>query len=413
MSRWGMLLGLLLALIGAGCGSTASNLPPAHEGLIAYGQTVQANLAEADAAHHWRFIGRFGERIDIAFTSQDNAPSIALLGPDGAVVAGTTDHATAGLALTNIALPTDGTYTIVLTAGADIIPGAYTLTLHQAAVTPQTAAVALSTPTPQPTLAPSATPLPSPLPFGTAVVTGVPALVESGVRLQPRQLIQGRLDAPQESERFTIVGQAGDIITIGMTAAPESDVEPLLTLYGPAGEALATADHSFNTEDAYLIGLTLPVTGAYIIFVEDYSGEQTGAYFLSYAQGHILTEQTQPPPAPDTLHTARLSQPASRDLWPLTLRAGDVINAGAVVDANSTLDPVLSLIGPDGTVLAANDNGGDAGSAVLRQITIPAEGVYQLAVTAATDSPPGPYTLLWQIVPDAPPTALPVPTSSK
>ena len=90
-------------------------------------------------------------------------------------------------------------------------------------------------------------------------------------------MIQNALTQVDEQHGYTFKGTAGR--TWHTTVAPQagSALDPILTLYGPSGALLATADDL--TAD---LTLTLPDTGPYWLLVQSSQGGlTTGAYLLT------------------------------------------------------------------------------------------------------------------------------------
>jgi len=240
----------------------------------------------------------------------------------------------------------------------------------------------------------------APPPLG--LPTPVPLLPESGTQLlQQRQVFMGRLDLPGEIDRYAIFGEAGSLITVGMSPSPGSAIVPYFELYSPAGDVLARGETVPGLPDAVVIGLTLPSTGAYILFARDAGGQTTGEYAIAYGEGLTFLERAQGHTLPDTVYTGTLDRRGVRDAWTLDLTLGDVISAAAV-SGDGAFNPILELIAPNGQVIRVDDNGGGGLNAVIRQVIAPQTGRFTLAISAAASSPPGTYTLIWRYDASAP-----------
>jgi hypothetical protein len=95
--------------------------------------------------------------------------------------------------------------------------------------------------------------------------------------------------------------------------------------------------------------------------------------------------------------TSTLTNKAIRDVWTVTLQAGDVITVAAS-SADGVLDPFVELTDLDGVPLAADDNGGGGLNAVLRSVPIERSGQYLIRVRAARGDQVGGYQLLWRYI---------------
>jgi hypothetical protein len=68
------------------------------------------------------------------------------------------------------------------------------------------------------------------------------------------------------------------------------------------------------------------------------------------------------------------------DDWTFQGRAGQTVTIRCNAAVGSTTDPRINLLGPDGSFLAADDDGGTNYNAILRNITLPTDGEYTIKV---------------------------------
>ncbi len=68
--------------------------------------------------------------------------------------------------------------------------------------------------------------------------------------------------------------------------------------------------------------------------------------------------------------------------WMFQGVAGDVVTIGTDVGENTALDPLLALIGPDGSEVARDDDGGPGLNGLIRGFALPATGTYTIQVSA-------------------------------
>ncbi len=365
-------------------------------GFLTPGSPVEETITGPLVEHHWVFTGEADQAFEVLFQAEDSLPTLTVRGPDGTILREVRSQAYQNTMALSFILPAAGNHAIVIG-----MPGAGESAYHLVLQVPG----ALPTP-PPPTasLTPAATAAiiefaATPLPLDTLPTPDSPTApprVGSGTRLTSHQPITGMLADSGSEERYTIVGSAGDIISISASTAPGSRVNPYLTLYAPSGETLAEAHNSFGTQDAILTGLELPATGAYIVFVRDSAGTATGQYELAFGFGLTTRRQVQIAPLPDAPVSGLLNQPAIQDAWPLALNLGDIISVAVVVDDASGLDPIVQLVAPDGQIMYTDDNSGGGRSAALRQVIAPASGVFYLTVSPARQDSFGPYTLIWR-----------------
>ncbi len=122
----------------------------------------------------------------------------------------------------------------------------------------------------------------------------------------------------------------------------------------------------------------------------------------------VVPAPVAPAPSPEQLsinsHRAgtlgrwnQLNEGFYQDLYTFDGNAGEsiAINVIGTSDPRTMLDPLIRLIGPDGTVVAEDDNGGsnsERGDARL-VLELPETGTYTIVVTTATEADKGRYAL--------------------
>lgn len=376
---------LLLLLLLTACNTTGEPLVT-HAAMLTVDQPVEQTITGPHHEHRWSFTAATNHTINLHFDTDSPQTTLNVLPPDGAASQEFHPQATAQ----PLQLTTSGTYTFVVVK-KDNGTSRYHLAARTAS--PQTA-TEVSAAQQQPT--PTAPPIRTTATLPPITATAAPPIIGPGARLQDHQLIRGRIQEWGGQEHYTIFGRAYETITVGALAEPDSTVDPLITIYTPSGEILAQSDNSFGSPDAITSGVMLPTTGAYVVFVQDATQQGMGYYQLAYGHGFTMRQNEQPPLPPETVITGLLGQIATRDIWPLDLTMGDIISAAVVVDEGSDLDPILSLVAPDGTTTYLDDNSGGGVNAALRQIIIPQTGQFYLAVSPARDLSLGTYTLIWR-----------------
>ncbi len=385
------MLTAIVLLMSASCSSEA---PPAItlSGLLNFNQPVAQTISGPEQEHHWVFSGQAANTISLNLSTTDILPEITLRDPNGQPLFSASNDLSKDTSLTtDITLTTNGPYTIVITLlTADATT--YTLQIQNGRPTASITQPAAATPSPTSTAPPES------LLSSTAIPNTAesPPLVGSGAILRSHQPIQGRLSQIGEVERYTFFGRANDIVTIGASPAPNSRVLPRLDIYSPSGEVITYSSGSAEQPDAISGQIALPSTGAYNVFIRDATGRGTGLYELAFGYGSTMRDTLHEAPAPDTVVTGYIQRNGFRDIWPVELTLGDIISVVAVVDDSSNLDPVLSLLSPDGGTIYTDDNSGGGRNAALREVIAPQTGRFMLAVSPANYQSAGTYTLLWQ-----------------
>ena len=77
--------------------------------------------------------------------------------------------------------------------------------------------------------------------------------------------------------------------------------------------------------------------------------------------------------------------------WTFAGTAGDVVTIGTDTGDNITLDPLVTLIGPDGREVAGDDDSGPGLNGLIDRVALPANGTYTIQVSAVRGD--GPLTV--------------------
>ena len=215
--------------------------------------------------------------------------------------------------------------------------------------------------------------------------------------------------APGATDEWTFRGQAGQTVSVAMTAQDNS-FDTVLRLVDEQGDEIAYNDDSGGTLNSRIEAVTLPADGEYTILAGSFGGRSGGPYTLALSEGLLPLPTATPagppteapqsalPPvnAEDTLaigETAEGNKPEqTMDLWTFEAEAGDGVRI-ALNAVDDAWDPYLELIAPDGTVLAQDDDGGPGLNSLLGPLALPQAGVYTIRVRAFLDASGGDYVL--------------------
>ncbi|MBZ0301837.1 MAG: hypothetical protein K8J31_18965 [Anaerolineae bacterium] len=339
--------------------------------------------------HVYTFAGRAGEYVNVRMTRITGTvdPALWLYGPDGDALA--VDYDSGGnraALLRNIFLRQDGLYSLQADGGGG--PGDYQISLRvgerPVPVTPTIIAAPTATPR---SVALDLTP-------ATAVPDGM---------LEPYVPVIGSLIRPGDVNRHVFQASADDFVSIHVRKLqPDTRLRPIFEVFNPAGELIggASARTSNAGGEALLQLLPIPETGTYSIFVRGEGGE-TGDYLISYGSGTIYENVPRGPAVADTPYDSQIAGRGLRDVWNVLLNAGDVITIAAN-PLNTALDPVVELYGPDGTLIASDDNSGGFPNALINQVTAPVSGLYHLDISSSGGGTVGSYRLIWRYINVAP-----------
>ncbi|MBK9178525.1 MAG: PPC domain-containing protein [Acidimicrobiales bacterium] len=192
-----------------------------------------------------------------------------------------------------------------------------------------------------------------------------------------------------------------DELAVLVVRAADPDVDLELTVRDEAGDEVGYADYgadAFDPEagpDDPALLVVAPADGRYLVEVGAYDADQTGAFTLTVQPGPEGVEpggQSTDVQVGDRVESWLLGD-ETVDEFRFTARRGDAVAILAV--AGSGPDPTITLLGPDGEVVAEDDDGAgdidpDAGTFDAGLLTVlPADGEYTVEVGNLSGS--GPY----------------------
>ncbi|BFU89616.1 MAG: hypothetical protein NTAFB01_08030 [Nitrospira sp.] len=305
---------------------TLYNTPDVTGTITINGATVSPTLTVPGQRARYTFSGTAGQWVNLGLTAVTMTSSnVSMFKPDGSTLA-STGIGTAGGSLDPVsALPTTGTYTIVVDPSG-LATGTMTLTLT------------------------------SPL-IGTITLDG------AAVPLS--------LTKVGQTARYTFSGTSGQWLSLGLTSVTISS--STVTLLKPDGTSLASTTVG-TTGGGLEPPSTLPTTGTYTIVIDPW-GTNTGTITLtlmSYLSDTLTLNGTA---------TTTTIIPIGRNaLYTFAGTAGQWISLGltAVTIPSST----VTLWKPDGTQLAATTVGIGGGSLDV-PTALPTTGTYTVTVNPA------------------------------
>jgi hypothetical protein len=217
------------------------------------------------------------------------------------------------------------------------------------------------------------------------------------------------------ADRYSFSGTAGQQLTILLTS---SAFDTYLYLIGPSGSVIANDDDGGGGSDSRIPagsgGFSLPSSGTYIIEVTSYYPGGVGSYtlslstFISCSVTSISIGQT----ASGSLSASDCRSPVRgsgyyADRYSFGGSSGQQV---AILLTSSAFDTYVYLIGPSGSVIYQNDDGGGgtnsripAGSGFF---TLPSSGTYVIEVTSFFAGTLGSYTL--RLATPCTPSAVPI-----
>ncbi|MFN8372218.1 MAG: PPC domain-containing protein [Anaerolineae bacterium] len=217
-------------------------------------------------------------------------------------------------------------------------------------------------------------------------------IIESGraddaTAIEYGETAQGEIDNRTPSEEYVFEGEAGDIISISLTATSSRDnLDTLLILINQDGREIArnddinTAGGNYNSQ---ISGFVLPDDGTYLIIATRFqqeNGESTGEYELTLnlrvlGEGEeILAEE------------GEITNRRPSEEYEFDGNAGDIVTITMIdTSQDQTLDSQVILLDEDGNELARNDDAFDSNVGRLNSqifaYELPEDGTYTVVAT--------------------------------
>jgi hypothetical protein len=167
------------------------------------------------------------------------------------------------------------------------------------------------------------------------------------------QNLTGAVSARTPRVSFQVQLEAGEIVTL--TTSSSANLDTVLALTDPRGQRVAENDDVQQGILTSRIVYVARATGRHTAIVSGYNNA-TGPFELNIRRGLDVGLSD----AARTLRDERLTFSANRRefRYPVDLSDGDIFVASTFA-LTENLDTTLSLSGPDGTILAQNDDRGD------------------------------------------------------
>lgn len=231
-----------------------------------------------------------------------------------------------------------------------------------------------------------------------------PIHAQSGAQLHVGDTVTASLADPDTPDRFVVFGAYGDILSVGIFPAAGQPEAPHVEIDAPDGSIAAQSDGMTDGVPGALVSaLTLPSTGAYIIYVQAADKQALGVYTLSIGGDWILRDLNGGSFQMETPAVGALPRPADRQNWLLRVTANTQFTITAQPSGSGSLDPVIEVLSPLGDRLAVAHDFSTIHLAQTDPILAPTTGVYQVRISAYANQSIGAYDLVAREL-AAPPT---------
>lgn len=336
---------------------------------ISFGETKDGYIDEKDDrdprfnrfSEPVEFDGQEGKGVSITMRSAELDPYLILTGPDGEVVADNDDGADGTNSRIERALQSTGTYTIWASTRETGRTGPYTLSLEE-------------------------------INFGDRADLRIISYGETREGyVDPDDRRDPSLDDLAEPVEFD--GQEGAATSITMRS---DELDSYLVLIGPDGSIAVEDDDSAKGVNSR-IEIELPATGTYTVWAVSRGVDSTGPYTLTLESVNFEDR-------PD-LRSISFGEtkegyidandemgPENRDMAEPVEFDGQEGQDARITMRSDQIDPFLFLVGPDGRVVAQNDDGAGDFNSQIEQ-TLESTGTYTIWATTFSGSDTGLYTL--------------------
>lgn len=367
---------------------------PVLRGSLTPGQKVNDTIDSVSVAHDWTFTGEEGEQITLRCDPAPDHltdPRLTLIAPDGDVLAEDDDSSeiNRGALISDLVLPQDGTYTARVTA---LSKGGYELELQTGVeastlqLSPTDAAGSESPPSGDEGSSSMSS-------LMEAFASAFPQASADGVfrgTLAPSQIVSDTIEDPSVAHTWTFTGVAGQRITLRCDTVPKAQILEDLRIIGPGdfvsrsgssyGEIIR--DHRLLQDGTYTVQVKLKERGAYelelvasppppAIPIPQDADEET-VFRGSLTAGQVTYDTIE---RLGLFNSSRISH-----VWTFTGKAGQRVTLRCDPAANASTDPKLTLIAPDGGVVAEDDDSGEGRGALINGVALPVDGTYFVQV---------------------------------
>ncbi len=345
----------------AGTPATPS-VQPATTVPVEMGQSLAGDLESPGVPAAFSLEGRSGDIVSITVESLEFDPLVTLQNSSGADIA--TDDDSAGnlnARIANFQLPDTGTYLILVSSLSRSARGSFVLTVDQGT------AAAQPPPTAEPNMA-----------LGDDALT-------------PGQSISAVLSPDQPEARFTFAAIADQEVTITASSAV---FDPVLTLLDTDGAELAVDDDGAGALNARISKFRVPGDGMYTVVVSAFSpliAQSPFNLLLELVDGSLTPTEDPGQVTPGTTIEGELTVTQPEASYTFAGRAGDTVTITA---RSNAFDTFLTLLGPDGDILASDDDSAGNLNSQIANFTLPQDGIYTAVVSSFAPSVDGPFTLL-------------------
>lgn len=311
--------------------------PTPEEETIGYDETVRGSIDEEGEDVTYFFEGVEGETVIVRLETVRGQlePFAALYADDDTLLATSPTNGDFEVSFDHV-IDADGTYYLVV-EGVDNSTGTFELTLQRGQV---------------------------------------------GGDLSYGDSVTGLLDEDSPEGVWTFEGSYGDFVDIAVTAAGGLDTR--IDLYYGDDEFIEVSD-DYEDLNPRIVGYPLLREGTYTIIVSVVGEEAEGTYTLTLneVEGTVGTVTL------DEAVEGTLGE--GSQLYTFEGEAEQSISIAVDIAEGDNVDPYVIVYAPDGQEIATDDDSGEGTNSLIRELTLPDDGVY--AIVIMTYGGEGDFTL--------------------
>ncbi|MGL5081899.1 MAG: DVUA0089 family protein [Microcoleaceae cyanobacterium] len=215
--------------------------------------------------------------------------------------------------------------------------------------------------------------------------------------------VAGRLDngdpiLPVDNSYYDIYafeGKAGQQVMIEMKSR---EIDSYLILLDAEGAELAQDDDGGGENDAKIV-VTLPQDGTYTFLANSYDAGELGGYQLQLRTATLRQPSASPPvegmilKQEGSLNSGDAVLPSDGSLYDEYTFEGQAGQSVTIRIDSPDFDPYVALFGPNGRLVAENDDASRVDKNAGITVTLPMAGVYRVVVNAYDNTGRGQYLL--------------------
>ncbi|KAA1420911.1 hypothetical protein F0U44_00760 [Nocardioides humilatus] len=182
---------------------------------------------------------------------------------------------------------------------------------------------------------------------------------------------------------FDFEVEAGDVVRIDATRR-QADVDLVAELRAPDGTLIAFDDDSGPGNEPQ-ISAKLPEAGSYSVVVRMFAPETNGGFNLT------VTKLAPTADVGTNLSFGEFTGDGGVFETPVDLTEGQSISVVTFSEPVNIADLFLELIGPDGQVVASDDDSGEYSNPLIKDYEVPSSGTYTIRIHPVEDADAGAF----------------------